>query len=366
MRKLIKKIANLPAIKTDRKLIVLLSDDWGSVRIKSLEDQKQLLDKGHKINSRFDQFDTLESNTDIERLFDVLLQYTDYKGNHPVINAVTNVGNPDFKRIEENDFQQFYYESIGHTYQRYPDSDKVLGLVQQGIRQNIFVPQSHGREHVQVNWWMEELQDKNSFARKAFEHEFFFLSPEYLTNPKRGRGLSASFDVWDQNDDLLVKEIAKSSLDIFSDLYGYQSKVFTPPAIFYNPNLEKTLVENGIEWLDIGRFFKVPLVGGGERYQYNYLGRKKKSGLKILVRNAMFESNMSDNSDGVFECLRTIEQAFEARQPALISNHRASFVGGIDIKNREKGLKALDHLFSEIIARWGDVEFVSIAELDKL
>ena len=366
MRKFIKKLANLPAIKTDRKLIIILSDDWGSSRIKSLEDQKQLLDKGLKINSRFDRYDTLEGNADMEGLFEVLLKYTDHKGNHPVINAVSNVANPDFTRIQENDFQNYYYESIQETYQRYPESDKVLELVAEGIKQNIFVPQSHGREHVQVNWWMDELQEKNSFARKAFENEFFFLSPEYLTNPKRGRGLSASFDIYNKRDYESSQEIVKDSLLLFEDLYGYQSKIFTPPAIFYNPNLEKTLVENGIEWLDVGRFFKVPLVGGGERYQYNYLGRKKKSGLKVLVRNAVFESNMSDNSNGVSECLRTIEQAFEARQPALISNHRASFVGGIDIKNRDKGLKALDHLFSEIIARWGDVEFVSIAELDKL
>ena len=108
MKAVIKKIANLPALKTNRKLIFFLSDDWGSVRIKSLQDQKQLLDKGYQINSRFDTFDTLESNSDMEALFEVLTKHKDSAGNHPVITAVTNVGNPDFKRIKDNNFDSCF------------------------------------------------------------------------------------------------------------------------------------------------------------------------------------------------------------------------------------------------------------------
>jgi hypothetical protein len=170
MKDILKKIANLPALKTNRKLIIFLSDDWGSVRMRSVEDQNQLLSKGLKINNRFDQFDTLESNTDIESIFEVLLKHKDHKGNHPIITAVSNVANPDFKRIQQEYFQNYHFESIDKTYQRYPESNKVLDLVRQGIQENIFIPQSHGREHLQVNWWMQELKDESSFARKAFEN----------------------------------------------------------------------------------------------------------------------------------------------------------------------------------------------------
>jgi hypothetical protein len=363
MKTLLKKIANLPALKTNKKQIVFLSDDWGSVRIKSLKDQKQLVTKGLKLNNRFDQFDTLESNADMESLFEVLLKHKDHKGNHPIITAVTNVANPDFKRIQEDNFKNYYYESIEQTYQRYPSSHNVLDLVKQGIQQNIFVPQSHGREHLQVNWWMKELQDEHSFARKVFENEFFFFGAEHLNNPKRGRGVGAAFDVWDKKDIESHKKIIKSGLNIFESLYGYRSKVFTPPAMFYNPSIEKTLATEGIEWLDVGRFFKIPLVGGRERYQYNYLGRKKKSGLEVLVRNTVFETNMSQNDNGVDRCLYDIEQAFSAQQPALISNHRASFVGGVDKNNREKGLKSLDLLLKGILKKWPEVEFITIKDL---
>jgi hypothetical protein len=200
--------------------------------MKSLKDQKELAAKGLKINNRFDQFDTLESKADMESLFEVLLKHKDHKGNHPVITAVTNVANPDFKRIQEDAFSNYHFESIEQTYQRYPDSDKVLGLVKQGIQENIFVPQSHGREHVQVNWWMHELQDENSFARKAFENEFFFLGAKHLNNPKRGRGFGAAFDVWDEKDVESHQNTATTALTLFEELYGYKSKVFTPPLYF--------------------------------------------------------------------------------------------------------------------------------------
>jgi hypothetical protein len=343
-----------------------LSDDWGSLRIRSAKDQKQLVAKGLKINNRFDQFDTLESNTDMEALFEVLLKHKDHKGNHPVITAVTNVANPNFKRIKEEGFKNYYYESIEQTYQRYPDSNKVLDLVKQGIQQNIFVPQSHGREHLQVNWWMHELQDENSFSRKVFENEFFFFQSNYIKENRRGRDFSAAFDVWDKRDIESHQEIIKSGLDLFKDLYGYRSEIFTPPAMFYNPSIENVLRKEGIEWLDVGRNFKIPLKGGSERYQFNYLGRKKRSGLKVLVRNAVFESNMSEKDNGVDRCLYDIDQAFKSKQPALISNHRASFVGGIDTANRNKGLTTLDKLLTQITTKWGDVEFISAKELSKL
>jgi hypothetical protein len=363
MKHLLKQFSASIGYQTNKKQIILLSDDWGSVRIKSKEDQNQLVKKGLSINNRFDLYDTLETNDDLELLFEVLTKYKDYKENHPVITAVANVGNPDFNKIKENHFKNYYFETIQETYQRYPNSDRVLALTHEGIQNKIFIPQSHGREHVQVNWWLQELQDSNSVARKVFENQYFFIGANSLNKSKRGRGIGAAFDVWDELDIESHKCIAKSALSLFEELYGYKSKVFSPPAMFYNPSLEDTLVKGGIDWLDVGRFFKIPLSGGGERYQYNYLGRNKKSGLKVLVRNCMFESNISTIENGVSHCLSTIEQAFKFKQPALISNHRACFVGRIDQKNRDKGLKAFDLLLKTILEKWPDAEFISIDKL---
>lgn len=361
---LLKKIISLIEPKTEKKLVLFLSDDWGSVRIKSKEDQNQLISKGYDINNRFDLFDSLETNKDLELLFEVLTKHKDANGNHPIITAVSNVANPDFEKIRISNFANYYYEIIDQTYNRYPDSDKVLSLVKEGIKNNIFIPQSHGREHLQTNWYLNELQEKNSFARKVFENEFFFFGAEQMTHPKRNRGIGAAFDVINHEDLDTQFEIIESGLKIFENLYGFKSSIFTPPAMFYNPAIEPILINNQIKWLDVGRMFKIPQIGGSEKFQFNYLGRKKKSGLKVLVRNTMFESNMSETDNGVNRCLNDIEQAFKAKQPAIISNHRASFVGRINPKNRENGLNALDSLFKTILVKWPDVEFVSIEKFN--
>jgi hypothetical protein len=336
-----------------------MSDDWGSVRIKSLQDQQELLKKGLEINNRFDLYDTLETNKDLEELFEVLLKHKDSKGNHPVITAVTNVGNPDFEKIKDNDFNEYFYETIDKTYKRYPESDRVLSLTKQGIDHKIFIPQSHGREHVQINWWMSELKNNQSFSNKVFNNEFFFTPKHLMNSNYRNRDIAAAFDTWEQKDIDLHKIVIETGLNDFENLFGYRSKLFTPPAMYYNASIEKDLVSHGIEWLDVGRFFKTPQIGGGESWQLNYLGRKKKSGIKVLVRNGMFEPNISDTDNGVDSAMYDIEQAFKTKQPAILSNHRAAFVGRIDEKNRAKGLKALDELITKVLKKWPDVEFIS-------
>ena len=66
MKNIIKKITAKMGYQTDKKQILLLSDDWGSVRIKSTQDQESLVKKGLIINNRFDQYDSLETNEDLE------------------------------------------------------------------------------------------------------------------------------------------------------------------------------------------------------------------------------------------------------------------------------------------------------------
>lgn len=364
MKSIFISLFNHFALKTSKKQILCLSDDWGSVRLRSKKAQDILVKKGLIIENRFDRYDSLESNDDLELLFEILTKYKDQNGNHPVLTAVSNVANPDFSNITASNFKEYHFEEVTLTYQRYPKSDRVLSLVQDGIRNRIFIPQSHGREHLQINWWLNELQNKSSFARLFFEEEYFFLGPKYLDFPKRKRGLGAAFDVWDRKDIDVQLDILKSALDLFKDLYGFSAKLFTPPSLYYNPRIEPTAFSNGVEWLDLGRFFKIPKPDGKESYQLNYLGRQKKSGLRVLVRNAVFETNISENDNGINRALYDIERAFNSKQPAIVSNHRASFVGTICSKNRDRGLKSLDELLSKVIRKWPDVEFISPNDLD--
>ena len=104
-RKLAKHYINLRGWKTNRKIVVIESDDWGSIRMASLKSYTNLLKRGIPVNeSKFTSLDGLERTDDLKQLFKILRKHHDTKGNHPVITACAVVANPDFKKIEASDF----------------------------------------------------------------------------------------------------------------------------------------------------------------------------------------------------------------------------------------------------------------------
>lgn len=363
IKQLVKRVTANFGYQTDKKQILILSDDWGSVRLKSFEARESLRKKGIDVDdNRFDQFDCLESNKDLEYLFEVLSKHRDRFGNPACITPVTNVTNPDFKAIKENGFSKYVFEKNTDTYKKYPNSDRVYDLIKEGIKEKMFIPQSHAREHIQVDWWMDELKNPDSMARKVFEEEFCFLSQPYLTR-KDIRSVISSLDAIDEADFENVKNITKSGIALFEEIYGYKPVYLCAPATFHPIDIEDAIRETGLEWLDSPRIQRVNQLNKKDRVRFRYLGQKSKHGFKYFVRNAVFETNFSPSDDGIDFCLRGVKEAFDCRQPAIISNHRASFVGGIVEENRTKGLKSLDKLLGELLKQWPDAEFVTITDL---
>lgn len=366
IKQLLKKSSNWSSWHTDRKLIVILSDDWGGIRVASQKSQMKLSAIGMPMDtSRFNLYDSLENNDDMQRLFDVLTSHKDAKGNHPVITAACTIANPDFEQIKEDNFEKYHYEMFPQTLARYPNTDKVFSYYEQGISQGFFIPEFHGREHLNVPVWMRALQEPVAIVRKSFEESFFYLDPKILPSQYQS-GFGASFDCVDANDKMEYNQILADGLQKFEELFGYKSTVVIPPAQAYFDELDSVLLQNGVTAIDN------PVFSRGNKFlqflsnKRQYTGKKNKNGLMSLVRNAVFEPNMNHHSDGIAQCLSAIAFNIECKVPTLISNHRAAFVGGIDPKNRDKGLKALDTLIKEIMKKWPDAEFVSAKQLSEI
>ena len=65
-----KSYVNFRGWSSKRKLLLIESDDWGSIRMPNKEVYNQLLSQGLPVDrSRYSKIDTLESHTDLERLF---------------------------------------------------------------------------------------------------------------------------------------------------------------------------------------------------------------------------------------------------------------------------------------------------------
>ncbi len=364
LRSLIGTASNLLGFKTTRKLVVICSDDWGGIRIENTKQQQELKSLGIDVDlNRFNLFDTLESNSDLEDLFDVLTKYKDMNGNHPVFTAVMNVANPDFQRIKNAEYKNYYFEPFTKTLDRYPNRDKVYQLYLEGIKKKIFKPQFHGREHLQVMPWLKALQQNDSKTSLAFDKNFFFLSKSEVTIPMAGE-LADAYDFIELSEIEFHKGAIVSGISLFKEYFNYLPVHFTAPVMKFSSSLIPTLAKNGIRLVDVPKMRLEPVGNGKYKSKFHYMGQRFTKHLCYVNRNAVFEPNTIQY--GWESTLNDIEVAFRFEKPAIISNHRVCFVGGLDEKNRIKGLKELDRLLKTILQKWPDAEFIDMEQLSNI
>lgn len=359
--KISRNLINVPGWRTDRKLVVIESDDWGSIRMPSREVYSEFVSRGLELSgSDYNRLDTLETNEDLTMLYDLLGSFKDSVGNHPVMTANCVVGNPHFERIRQSDFTEYAVEPVTETLARYAGRDMVEKLWKQGISEGIFHPQFHGREHVNVVRWMNALRERTPEIMFTFDHGTTFS----------GNGDYNFMEVLDYNtpgDLHQMKESLAEGLDWFRDIFGYRSRSFIPPCYTWNSDVEEVLHEGGVRYIQ-GLVTQLIPTGTFENYRtkYHFLGNRNGFGQYFIIRNAFFEPALSKLSDPVGECLDRINVAFRWKKPAVICSHRLNFMGSLDESNRTVNLSYFRDLLNRIIRLWPDVEFIRTDQLGDL
>src|SRR5665648_426797 len=172
-KKIIRNLSNLPGWSTNRKIIIIESDDWGAIRMSSDEAYKQLNIKEVKACSddeeRYLSNDALASENDLSGLFEILSAINDKYANPAVFTAVSVVANPLFDKIKVNGFRKYFYEPFTETLKRYPEHSGSFELWKEGKEKRLFVPQFHGREHLNVFNWLKALRSGEIDTLAAFE-----------------------------------------------------------------------------------------------------------------------------------------------------------------------------------------------------
>ncbi len=344
-----------------RPVVVIESDDWGTIRMKSKEVYDRLASENPAwVNDPYLTCDAIESNEDLESLFEVLRRHKDGDGNSPVITANAVGGNPDFEAIRQSGFAQFVWEDFRETLKRYPVSDRVFEMEQQGCREGIFVPQFHAREHIQTSRWMKALKAGNPDLRRAFDYEI-------ISHALPGANTCASFfmDAFnaDSTADLAaINANCSEGLDIFENTWGFKSRTVIAPCYYWHPASETLFADKEVRALQGIRVQKVPGLNhqpAGFRKSYHFNGEKNKHGQYYFVRNCFFEPSLDPVKHGGDACLRQVEAAIRQGGPAIISAHRLNFIGRISPSNRQKNLQAFDALLGAIIKQYPSVKFLS-------
>jgi len=365
LNKLKRYVANFLGWRTSRKIIVFESDDWGSIRMPSRESFEKLEKAGLNLRDwdaeRYNLNDSLATAEDLEKLFEVITSVKDKSGNYAVFTPVTIVANPDFQKIKDSDFNEYYYEPFTETLKRYPGCELSFELWKEGIEKHLFVPQMHGREHLNVKAWMNALKSKDNQAHLAFNEGVWGFVPENY--PKVD--YQAAFLPGSPSEIEYHKEILKDGMGLFKKLFGYQAEYFVPPNGCFNNYLNQTLSENGIKFRSAPKIQFEPLGNGKFRRVFHWLGQKEKTGIRYITRNCFFEPS-KPGKDWVDSCLYDIQIAFKYRKPAVISTHRVNYVGSLNKSNRDTGLYQLKQLLQKITKNWPEVEFMTTPQLGRL
>lgn len=360
--RLLKDLSNLPGWNTKRKIVVLESDDWGSIRMPSIKVYRNLKEKGLDIssgdNERYNSLDTLASTEDLESLFQILKKYTDWKGNHPVFTAMALTANPNFERIKNSAFREYHYEPITDTFNRY-GLEGVFELWKQGEHERLFWPEFHGREHLNVGVWMGDLQSRSKSALSAFEQGFWGFRNSNSSNIS----YQAAFDLENQASLLSHMSIIQEGLLLFNDLHGRPATFFVPPNGAIHQRVIDYSIKQGIRFVSSPKIHREPQGNGRIKRRVRFLGMTEKQGATYITRNCFFEPSYQGKGFGVSDCLGHIESAFRFRKPAVISTHRVNYIGGLKTSNRMEGCAALDELLKNILKRWPEVEFMTSPEL---
>ena len=347
------------------KIVVIESDDWGSLRMPSREVFDSLKKQGFNFSDQpYERVDSIATEDDLTALFQVLSKYSDQQGNHPVFTALSVSANPAFETIKESGFEEYHYESLEDTLTRYSKNTNLKSIWEEGIHHKVFSPQFHGREHLNVPRWMRDLKNEDNDNRLVFDYGipgFFERKAPQLGNP-----YARAFRFYNQDDLKFIVESVKEGLGLFEKLWGYKSLSMMAPAYTWNDDVEYAANDCGVKFIQTA-FYQNKTVGDGNEIVHHYFGQKNKIGQRYLLRNCTFEPTQNNYSSSIVDsCMKEISIAFMHHKPATISSHRLNYIGRIDLSNRDKSLKLLDTLLGEIVKQWPDVMFMDSASVGNI
>lgn len=356
-------VKNIPGWRTKRKILVIESDDWGSIRMPSREVYKHCLKEGYRVDKNiFSRYDSLASEEDLTLLFDLLSSFHDKNGQHPIITANCLTCNPNFEKIQDSGFGEYYYETIDQTFKKYPKHTNCIQLWNEAQAMGLFFPQFHGREHLNVSRFMNDLQNNKEAAKFAFDNRMPGIFEK--SNAEHGNDYVVSLEFYDERDKKEKEAIICDGLKIFESLFNYKSTSFIATNNVWHQELNKILSENNVEYIQGSPFQLIPKGKyDGFKKKFHYLGQQNNFKQIYLVRNAYFEPSLSKNHDWISSVLREINYAFYWNKPAIISSHRINYVGFIDENNRDENLKLLKLLISSILKLYPEVEFMTSIQL---
>jgi hypothetical protein len=350
--------------RTPHRFVVIESDDWGGIRMSSREAYERMTRFGCPMHRSHYNLDSLETDEDLDRLFEVLDSVRDACGRPACLTVNMIMANPDFAAIRESGFRRYLFEPTEVTLARDPARRGVMRRWVAGSKRLLCFPQLHAREHIAWWDWLAALRADSPEAHLAFS---LGLPGVYLDSSTENQCFFVPLYL---DDDVLARSgvdlnaMIRDGADLFERHFGFRSESTIAPNYVWTDTAEAVWFKAGIRYLQGAVFQRVPGSNGMKR-RAHFVGEHGPSGCRYLVRNCIFEPSMG-GGNWVRACLRQIAIAFRFHKPAVICTHRVNYVGGVDPDNRVLGLSSLSTLLREICRLWPDVHFLNTVELGRM
>ena len=360
IKELVKKFFYKKGLKTNRQIIVFESDDWGAERSFSKESLKELKKNFPDFTpDSYQNFDCLETDQDVENLKSVLLKHKDINNNPACFTLNFATANLNYSAIKKSNYKNIELTTINNSFNNSINSKNVLNLVKTGTDKKCFMPQLHGREHINSEQLLERI-NKNNLIKTAFDLNIVGVEKSTYC------GMDCLNTTQENSKDILT-EATKN----FKNIFGFESETFIAPCYVWKPSDEKILENLGIKYLQGKLFQNIPTSQNKYKKKMHKFGQKSKvSNLIYFYRNCFFEPtkdrfNNKTNEDIINNTISQIRFAFKCKKPAVICCHRVNFSGGIDKQNSKNNIILLDSLLTKIEQEFSNVEYMSTPTMIK-
>ena len=355
--------SNKGSIHTDKRILVVESDDWGSIRTPSKSTLEELVTLGdNPYKEPFIANDAIESEQDINELCGTLSKFVD-KNNRPlVITANYAMCNANFEKIAETKI--YNRETFIETYKTTFKEADTYNTLKKAISNGFIWPQLHCLEHLSVQRWMKALENDAKDTRIAFSHRMYGIGASH--NSQNLFGYMDSYNFCTKEELLYLVDSVGEAARLFENIFGFRSKSFVASCYVWDKNIEKALHENGITQIQTGLYQIKPYYYDGGKYSKirHFTGEKNTFDQIYTVRNCEFEPCFGGNIDNICKkCISQIDYAFSHNIPAIISSHRCNYIDRINPGNRERSLRALETVMENIVNKYQDIVFMTSDEL---
>lgn len=305
-------------------VLIIESDDWGAGPVES---QAQALNQ----------------------LVDLLTQFKDCTGRHPVMTLAIVLAVPDGPAIRATG--RYHRITLEH-----PMFAPVLAAIERGRKAGVFALQLHGLEH----YWPPALMASKDPAVRAWLESDPPATTEQLPSHLQSRWTDASVL---PSRPLSAEEIARAvheEVELYTRLFGERPRVAVPPTFVWNEAVEAAWAREGVE---------VVVTPGLRSACRNAEGLpdcdngplrngQQGQGVTYVVRDDYFEPERGHLAARVLDSLTA---KWQKARPCLLECHRSNFIAKGAM--RQNAFSQLHELISSALGLYSDIRFLSTENL---